>query len=202
MTAGRLLALVILVGWVGEYAAEIRQGTWSVRYNLPLQLTDAVTLVAVAALLTRRMLLIELVWFWSLTASLQAVLTPDLAQNFPSVYYFTYFIYHIGAVVAACFLVLGLRHYPRPGAAWRVFAVTLAFTAVAGAMDVLTGGNYMYLRARPAHTSLLNFMGSWPWYVVSTAVLAMAMLLGLGLVTDWLRRHDRNDTRPARASPE
>jgi hypothetical protein len=27
--------------------------------------------------------------------------------SFPDVYYFTYFIYHIGAVVAACFLSAG-----------------------------------------------------------------------------------------------
>ena len=88
-------------------------------------------------------------------------------------FYFTYFAYHVGAIVAASFLVFGLRIYPRPGAVWRVFVLTLAFTAVAGIGDLLSGGNYMYLRAKPAHSSLLNVMGPWPWYIAATAVVGL-----------------------------
>ena len=194
----RLLALLILAGWIGEYVADVVLGTWTVQYSLPLQLTDAVSATAVLALWSRRALLVELLYFWSLTASLQAVVTPDLAQTFPSVYYFTYFTYHIGAIVGACFLVFGCRLYPRPGAAWRVFALTLAFTAVAGAADILTDGNYMYLRVRPEHSSLLSLMGQWPWYIVSTVALGLAMLLGLELLTNWLRHRDL----PVRDVPE
>ena len=82
------------------------------QYTLPLQLTDAVSAVTITALLTRRQMLVELAYFWSYTASLQAVLTPDLAQNFPSVFYFTYFIYHVGAIVGASFLVFGAGSTP------------------------------------------------------------------------------------------
>jgi hypothetical integral membrane protein (TIGR02206 family) len=185
------LALMILVGWVGEYVADAVDGVWTVKYDLPLQLTDAVSAAAVLALLTRRALLVELLYFWSLTASLQALLTPDLGQSFPSVYYFAYFSYHTGAVVAACFLVFGCELYPRPGAFRRVFALTVAFAAVAGAGDLLTGGNYMYLRNKPAHNSLLNAMGPWPWYIVSTAALAIVMLLALQLLADAMRERGR-----------
>jgi hypothetical integral membrane protein (TIGR02206 family) len=188
--AARLLALVILAGWAGEYVADVVLGSWSVQYTLPLQLTDAVSLAAILALLSRRMLLVELAYFWSLTASLQAVLTPDLAASFPSVYYFTYFTYHIGAIVAACFLVLGCRLYPRPGAVWRVYAATAAVTAVAAVGDVLTGGNYMYLREKPEHNSLLNLLGPWPWYIPATAALGLLMFLAVRLLTDAVRRHD------------
>jgi hypothetical integral membrane protein (TIGR02206 family) len=171
------LAALIFAAWAGEYAADVVLGTWSVRYTLPLQLTDAVSAVSIAALLTQGQLLIELAYFWSYTASLQAVLTPDLAQSFPSIFYFTYFGYHIGAIVAASYLVFGRRLYPRTGAVWRVFWITLAFAAVVGAADVLTGGNYMYLRARPAHNSLLSLMGPWPWYVIGGIALGLVMLL-------------------------
>ncbi len=188
--AERALALVIFAGWAGEYVADVVLGTWTIQYDLPLQLTDAVSVVAILALWSRRMLLVELVYFWSLTASLQAVLTPDLFSSFPSVYYFTYFIYHIGAIVAACFLVLGCRVYPRPGAVWRVYAATLAFAAIAAVGDVLSGGNYMYLREKPEHSSLLSLMGPWPWYIASTVALGLVLLLVVNLFTDWVRRHD------------
>jgi hypothetical integral membrane protein (TIGR02206 family) len=171
------LAALIAAGWIGEYVADVILGTWSVQYTLPFQLTDAVSAVSIAALLTRRQLLVELAYFWSYTASLQAVLTPDLGHNFPSVFYFTYFIYHVGAIVAASFLVFGCRLYPRRGAVWRVFCITIAWTLVAGTADVITGGNYMYLASKPVHNSLLNLMGPWPWYIPGGVALGLALLL-------------------------
>jgi hypothetical integral membrane protein (TIGR02206 family) len=185
-----LLALVILAAWAGEYVADGVNGTYNAKYTLPLQLTDAVSATAIIALLTRRRLAVELLYFWSLSATLQALLTPDLAQNFPNIYYFTYFGYHIGALVAALMLTFGLALYPRPRAALRAFAVTLAWAAVAAIGDLITGGNYMYLRAKPIHNSLLNLMGPWPWYIVATAGLGLAMLLALQLIADTVRRHD------------
>jgi hypothetical integral membrane protein (TIGR02206 family) len=186
----RALALIILAGWVGEQVADVVEGIWSAKFTLPLQLTDVVSLTAVVALWHPRALLVELTYFWALTASLQATLTPDLARTFPSVFYFTYFTYHAGAIVAACLLVYGRRLYPRPGAAWRVLAVTLAFAAVAGVANVLTGGNYMYLRHKPVHSSLLDLMAGWPWYILETTVLALAMLLALQALTSLVRRRD------------
>ena len=50
--------------------------------------------------LTRRQFLVELTYFWAFTASLQAVLTPDLGHGFPNVLYFTYFLYHVGGRTA------------------------------------------------------------------------------------------------------
>lgn len=179
----RGLALLILAAWVGEYVADAVLGIWTVQYSLPLQLTDAVSAAAVLALWTRRPLLVELTYFWAFTASLQAVLTPDLGQAFPSVFYFTYFTYHVGAIVAASFLVFGCRLYPRAGAVRRVYVATLAFTVLAGAGDLLTGGNYMYLRNRPTHSSLLSLLGPWPWYVLATAALGLAMLLAVAALT-------------------
>ena len=187
---GCALAALIFAAWAGEYVADVVNGTWSVEYTLPLQLTDAVSLAAVAALLTRRRLFVELTYFWSLTASLQAILTPDLGQSFPSIYYFTYFTYHVGAVVAACLLVFGRGLYPRPHAAWWVFGATAAWAALAGAADVIGGGNYMYLHYKPAHNSLMRLMGAWPWFVAETGLVGLAMLLAVQWITGWIERRD------------
>lgn len=191
----RGLALAIFAAWVGEYLADVVLGVWSVQYDLPLQLTDVISVTSILALCTRRRLLVELTYYWAFTATLQAVLTPDLAQSFPSVFYFTYFTYHVGAIVAASLLVFGCRLYPRPGAVWRVFAITLGFTAVAGAGDLLTGGNYMYLRDRPVHNSLLSLFGPWPWYIVGGVALGLALLLA----ADGLARGVRALADPAPA---
>jgi hypothetical integral membrane protein (TIGR02206 family) len=180
--AARAFALLILAAWAGEYIADAAEGIWSAKYNLPLQLTDAVTLVAILALWTRRAAFVELVYFWGLTAALGATVTPDLGYDFPNALYFTFFLYHVGAVVAACYLVFGAGLVPRRGAIWKVYAATYAWAALAGIGCLLTGGNYMFLRERPEQGSLLSALGPWPWYLVAIAVIGLGMLFLLDFI--------------------
>jgi hypothetical integral membrane protein (TIGR02206 family) len=187
----RTLAVLIVCGWAGEYVADVVQGIWSVKYDLPLQLTDLISVTTAFALWTRSQRAAEFVYLWALSASLQATITPDLSWNYPSVFYFTYFDYHIVAVVAGIGLVFGCNLYPRPGAPRRVFAATLAWAAAAGAGDIITGGNYMYLRAKPVDGSLLSVLGPWPWYIAAIAAVGLAMLLILQGIADLVRRRER-----------
>jgi hypothetical integral membrane protein (TIGR02206 family) len=189
--ASWLLAGAIFVGWVGENVAEVVEDIWTVQYSLPLQLTDAVSLSAILALTLRRQLLVELVYFWTFTASIQAVLTPDVSNTFPNVLYFTYFLYHVGAVLAAFLLVFGCRIYPRRGIVLRVYAITLAWAALAAAGDLITGGNYMYLRSKPIHHSLLNVMGPWPVYIAAGALVGLVLFAALAAIADAVARRDR-----------
>jgi hypothetical integral membrane protein (TIGR02206 family) len=172
----RALAVLIGATYLVEHAYFIARGTWSLDFNLPLHLTDVVTIVAVLALWTARPLLVELTWFWGLTASLQAVLTPDLGSaDFPELLWWTFFITHSGAVVAAVLLVVGRRIGLRPGAVWRAFGATVVVAAAAATANLLTGGNYMWLREKPDEGSLLDLMGPWPWYIVSAAAFGLLL---------------------------
>jgi hypothetical integral membrane protein (TIGR02206 family) len=196
----RGLAVLIICGWVGEYVADVAQGIWSVKYDLPLQLTDLITVTTAWGLWTRSQRAAEFVYLWSLSASLQATITPDLSWNYPSAFYFTYFDYHIVAIVAGIGLVFGCGLYPGQHAPRRVFLATLGWAAVAGAGDIITDGNYMYLRAKPIDGSLLNVFGPWPWYIVATAAIGFAMLLVLQGIAVFVRRRTPpapGPTRPA-----
>jgi uncharacterized membrane protein YwaF len=61
VAVSRGLAIVIIAAYVTEQAANAVRGTWTLDFNLPLQLTDAVTLASVLALWSPRPLLVELV---------------------------------------------------------------------------------------------------------------------------------------------
>jgi hypothetical integral membrane protein (TIGR02206 family) len=188
----RALAILILAGFVVEQVAYAARGTWSASVNLPLQLSDAATLTAVAALWRPRAgLLTELVWFWAFSASLQALLTPDLGYAFPDVLYFTYFATHGGVILAACLLVLGLRRLPRPWALWRVLGLTAAFAALAAIGCLATGGNYMFLRAKPSNGSILDALGPWPWYLLGATAIGLAMLLVLEAIARAVAARER-----------
>jgi hypothetical integral membrane protein (TIGR02206 family) len=186
----RGLAGLILISWAGEYVADVILGVYTVRFTLPLQLTDLISVIAAYALVSRHRWAVELTYFWAFTATLQATLTPDLGRDFPSVYYFTYFGYHVGALLAGAFLVWGLRVRPRRWAAARTLGATLAWAVVAGTADVITGGNYMYLAWKPVHSSLLSVLGPWPWYIAGALGVGAVLLAVVDVVTRLLWRLD------------
>jgi hypothetical integral membrane protein (TIGR02206 family) len=195
VSAGRTLAVVIVINECSWWVWLAAQHTWSASYALPLQLCDVVAFVAAGALWFRQPLLVELTYFWGLAGTTNALISPDLPDHFPSYLFLQYFIAHAAIVGAALFLVIGLRIAPRRGALPRVLALTLALAAVDAGANVVTGGNYMYLRHTPAVASLLDLMGPWPWYIVGAAGLAVVIFFCLDLPFAISRR------RPSPAHP-
>jgi hypothetical integral membrane protein (TIGR02206 family) len=175
--AGRALAVALVADAVTFVGTPLVHSTWTARGSLPLDLCDVALIVAAAACWQPRwQLAVELTYFWGLAGTLQAVSTPDLSVAFPHLAFFEFVVGHLGIVIAALYLVVGLRLAPRPGAVVRVLAITVAYTAFVGCVDAATGANYMFLRRVPGHTSLLSVLGPWPWYIVSAAGVAAVLL--------------------------
>jgi hypothetical integral membrane protein (TIGR02206 family) len=176
--AGRAISVVLVADAVTFALVPLVGGRWSVQTSLPLALCDVALIVAaIACWWPGWALAVELTYFWGLTGTLQAVVTPDLSAGFPQLEFFMFVVGHLGIVIAALYLVVGLRLRPRPGSVLRVFAITAAYTAFVGLFDWLTGSNYMFLAAVPKHGSLLSLLGPWPWYIVSAAGVALVLLL-------------------------
>jgi hypothetical integral membrane protein (TIGR02206 family) len=171
-----ITAAVIVLTELSWQPYVIANHSWSVAFSLPVQLCDVGGFVAAAALLWRQALLVEIAYFWGLGGTVQALLTPDLRDHFPSFPYLQFYATHDLVVLAALFLVIGLGLQPRAGAVRRIFVLTLAFAAVIGLIDLVTGGNYLYLRQVPAQGSVLNVMGAWPWYILVGALLTLIVL--------------------------
>jgi hypothetical integral membrane protein (TIGR02206 family) len=175
---GRLVSVMLLadaITYVIDHGMHIG---WTASGSLPLNLCDvALIIAAVTCWYPDWALGVELTYFWGLTGTLQAVLTPDLSARFPQLEFFEFVVGHAGIVVAALYLVLGLRREPRPGAVSRVFAITVVYTAVVGVVDLATGGNYMYLARLPRHSSLLSALGPWPWYIASAAAVCVGLFV-------------------------
>jgi hypothetical integral membrane protein (TIGR02206 family) len=176
IVTARAISLVLAADAVSYSVGLALEGTWSPKTSLPLALCDVGVLVAAAACWWRVPLLVELTYFWGLAGTLQAVITPDLNVGFPHLVFFQYVVGHVGIVVAALFLVVGMGIAPRKGSVMRVFAITAGYTALVGIVDGVTGANYMFLRAPPGEWTLLRVLGPWPWYVVSAAGVAVVLL--------------------------
>jgi hypothetical integral membrane protein (TIGR02206 family) len=176
--AGRAIAVVLALDAVVFVAMPVVNGQWTVRTSLPLALCDvALVVAAVACWWPGWMLGVELTYFWGLAGTLQAVITPDLSAGFPQLEFFEFVVGHIGIVVAALYLVVGLGLVPRAGSVTRVFAITVGYAVAVGAFDWATGSNYMFLAAPTGNVSLLSVLGPWPWYLLSATGVALGLLL-------------------------
>ena len=114
--ASRILAAVLAAETVVWQIDSVVRHTWAIDTNLPLDLCDMTLLVAVVACWTRKPLLVAVLYFWGLAGTLQAVLTPELYSRFPDLPFLEYVVEHLGILMAAVFLVVGLGITPVPGA--------------------------------------------------------------------------------------
>jgi hypothetical integral membrane protein (TIGR02206 family) len=190
------LAVILVgaeVGWWAYLATTHSTGA-DLASALPLQLCDAAIFVAAAALILRKQLLVEVTYFWGLAGTIQAVITPDLPQHFPTFPFFQYYVAHGGIVAAALFLVVGLGQWPRRDAVLRVAGITIVYALLVGAIDAATGANYMYLRSKPATASLLDLLGPWPVYIAWASLVGAALLLILDAPFRWLRPRQEEHT--------
>jgi hypothetical integral membrane protein (TIGR02206 family) len=201
-TFSRSLGVLLLAGFVSYHVVVIvGREAYSLDFDLPLHLTDAVTVIAAIALWTWRILPFELTYFWGLTGAFQAVFTPTLDpdEGPSSFFYWQFFVTHSGVVVAALFLAFGVGLTARPHAVPRMFVATLAWALLAALGNLATGGNYMFLREKPETSSLLDHLGPSPWYIASAAAFALILFALLDLPFRRRRTAERRQRSAARS---
>jgi hypothetical integral membrane protein (TIGR02206 family) len=170
---GWAIAAVLLINKLTVFFYACWHNTIPWLQRLPMHLCDWTTFIAAAALIWRRQTLYELAWFWGLVGTLQAVITPDLAYGFPHFYFFTFNISHSGIVIAAFFLTLGMGMRPQWRSLLRAFGWLQFYLLCACLANWLLDTNYGYLCYKPSNPSLLDHLGSWPWYILSLETLAV-----------------------------
>lgn len=168
------LAVAIPVFTLPLQAYLLTPGQWAIGRSLPLQLCDWAWMVATYALWTKRRWAAIVTYFWGLTLTSQAIITPDLGSSFPDPAFFMYWGMHMLVVWAAVFLTWGLGLLPD----WRGYGITLAATLTWAvcvyAFNVAAGTNYGFLNRKPGSASILDLLGDWPWYVFAEVVLVAA----------------------------
>ena len=177
--------------------------TFSIQTGLPIFLCDVAAFVSAAALITRQRFLVEVTYFWGIAGTANGIISPDIPDHFPSYQFIQYFVQHGAIPAASLFLVVGLRLYPRPWAAVRVLGLTLLLVAIDAFANLLTGGNYMFLRSVPPGNNLLDLFGPWPWYIVGGVLLAAVFVAVLDApfrIADLVRARSKSEPYPRPAS--
>ena len=169
------IAVSVVLSEAGWWVINIANGSWTIRYSLPLHICEAGCFILAAALIWRSRFAFEMSYYWALGGTMPGLFTPDVPGHFPMPVYFQYYLEHGLLVLGAFYLVLVLRMRPAPGSVKRVSITTGLYAIVIAAVDYITGGNYLFLRNLPPTRTFLDYMGPWPWYIATLTVLAIVM---------------------------
>ncbi|HEU5473934.1 MAG TPA: TIGR02206 family membrane protein [Actinophytocola sp.] len=145
---------------------------FGVDHGLPLQLSDLAAFVTAYALWTHRHWAFSLTYYWGLTLSTQALISPALrGADFPSLSYLAFWLIHLLVIWAALYLAVGRRMRPTWHGYRFTLVVTFSWVGFTMAFNAVAGTNYGFLNAKPGVPSVLDVLGPWPWYLVPLAAL-------------------------------
>jgi hypothetical integral membrane protein (TIGR02206 family) len=158
-----------------SYLASI--GQLSFPGALPLDLCDVTFFLIIAILFNLSPTLFDLIYYTALAGTSMALFTPNLWEPFPSLSTVQFFVSHGLTVTAVLYLVWSGQSRPRPGSVGRAMLALNLFAAFDFAFDFIFKTDYMYLRAKPQNFSLLNVLGPWPWYILASDGVALALFV-------------------------
>lgn len=161
----------------------------TVGQSVPLRLTDLATVVAGVALVTGWGWAYALTYYWCLTLSTQALVSPALeSEDFPHYEFLGFWAIHLLVVWAAIYLTWGVGMRPDWGSYRIAVGATVVWVAVTFVFNSLAGTNYGFVNRKPSTPSLLDVLGPWPWYLGTVAII---LLVVWALMTwPWVRNRD------------
>ncbi len=173
----RGLSVIVCAGILSSVFFRVTAGSFDWREDLPLNICNLFALV-LPVLFWRQppKRLIEVFYYLIIGGTLQGVLTPDLPEAFPHLLFFSYWVVHCGLILHIIYAVVIWRIYPRRIGVFYTLLWLNAYVLVIMMFNHLTGSNYLYLMQKPPMGSLLDFLGPWPWYILTAQPLAFVIL--------------------------
>lgn len=174
---GQTIAGITFSTVIIDAVFKMLSGTFDLLVDLPFFMCDLVALMLPFVLAFNNRKWIGILYFWALAGTLQAILTPDLQDGFPSFHFFRYFIGHAGIIAAILYTVV----VGKVRIGWQDFVHAIIYAQVylvcVHVINILLHSNYSYTLQKPPVASLLDMLGSWPWYLLWGEVLMVVLFL-------------------------
>ena len=144
--------------------------------ELPLHLCRLGALLTGIMLITRNYYLFEITYFWGLGGAVQALLTPDIKEGFPHGVFLFFFIGHGLIFLGVVFATVNYKYKPTFKSMKKVFLLTNLYAIPLIPLNFVINSNYLFLRAKPAAVSILDFfLRPWPSYLIGMEVLMIIL---------------------------
>lgn len=170
------LAVVLLGNELIFMTMIIRSGLWSYKWGFLLNICDLAIFAVVYSLIRHNQFIWEIAYFWGLGGTMQAVLTPDIHATFPEYMFFKFFITHGCIVIGVIFLAAGCKRPIHLRSVWRVWVTTNVYGVFILVFNWIFDTNYLYLCAKPSQSSIMDYLGPWPFYIFGLEILLIISL--------------------------
>lgn len=185
--ARQITAVLIGVTALAYLAYTLKHGNLVADETLPFHVSDWLRYIAPIALLNGNEYAVAITYFWGFVLNPMALLTPDAAWVLDRrIQETAYWVFHWIALIIPA--VMTFSYGARP--TWKGYGFTAVFSAgwmaAAGVANKVTGGNYGFLARKPRGSSIIDYLGPWPWNILVEMVLVAAAWAGMTWV--WERK--------------
>ena len=125
----------------------------------------------------RKYWMFEVLVFWIIGGTLQAIITPDITEGFPSFDYFRYWIAHLGLLAVIFYFIFVFNMQPKLKSVFKSFLALQVYVVFMVLVNNLLDANYFYLNEKPKSTSLLDYFGEWPYYILVGQLIIIPLFL-------------------------
>lgn len=175
----RGFAVSLLLTEVFYHISLYVNGSWKIEDSLPFELSSISLLLTIILLWTGNRTLYIFVFFAGIGGALQAFLTPVLTINFPHFRFFHFFYTHGGVIITALYFTWLKGYAPRFKDIFKAMIMLNIVAVFVLMINFFTAGNYMFLKEKPTTASLLDYLGPYPFYILSLEAVACIVFIGL-----------------------
>lgn len=172
-----ILAFSAVTSELSIHIYRIYRGTWSLSESLPLHLCSFLVVTTALLAITKNYTLYEFSYLLGVAGTTQAILTPTVEFSFPHFRYYQFFFAHALIIFVVLYMTFVHNYRPKFKSLSKTLLLINMILPFIGIINYLTGGNYMFLARKPESASLLDYLGPWPWYIISLEILAGVFLL-------------------------
>ena len=161
---------------------------FDIEHDLPFHLCNFIALLLPIFSITRKKIYYEILIFWILAGTSQAVITPDIKNGFPHYVFLKYWYVHAGLIVFILYatFVYGMR--PSFKSVFKSFAALLGYFLLMLVINKIVGANYLYVNHKPEGPTLLDYLGEWPNYIVGVMLIVLPLFFLIYLPFHLTRR--------------
>lgn len=178
----RFFALTLFIMDGCYYIWLVQAERWDWGNSLPLELCSISLIITMVLLWTGNKKFYPFVFFAGIGGAIQAVATPVLDINFPHFRFFHFFYTHFGIILTALYFTWVRGYRPTFKGLIQTMIILNILLPFLFAINFIVDGNYMFLQEKPRGGSLLDFLGPYPWYVLSLEFVAFGVFCCLWLL--------------------
>ena len=171
------ISLSISTSVIIYHTVQIVNGDYNFREDLPLYLCSFLGLVIPFFAYFRKYWMFEILVFWIIAGTFQGVITPDIAEGFPSLDYFRYWMVHLGLLGVMAYAITIFKMKPRLCSVFKSYAFLQVYLLLMVCLNYILKSNYMYLNRKPESASILDVLGEWPIYALKADAILLIVFL-------------------------